>query len=350
MINRITSSDVTGLQPAPQTRGSAAPAKAEQADPKDQMEFSSSKSSVGLKASIDSLPEIIKNKIEEKADRENNAATSHVETSSVKHEKPPSVLTQMEETVSIMDIMGSEALTILSAKPKVEGGIDVAPFEKKLQEELGSLSRIQNSWDIDGLEGKVASMEELNQTFAEITADKSVPYEYLPDGCYARAHTASKKYLDKGINCAKLYVMLDDIDWNNPFSFPSERFRAENKFTKGEWWYHVAPVVFAKDESGNVEGYVIDPAVNKDKPIKASDWVKAFWSQDFKVAFDTTHADIYEPQLEDLTNPQAREFSQENFDNWMPEALKTNKEYGQELKQIKDKYYANHPDETPVKA
>ncbi|MCE1248530.1 MAG: hypothetical protein LWY06_17980 [Firmicutes bacterium] len=347
MINRIPSLDVSGLQPAPQIKGSASPVIKEEADPKDAVILTGSKPRAGLKASIDSLPEIIAGRIEEK---EAKSSVLNTETTSVKHEKPPAVLTQMEESPSISELLGSDPITVLSAKPKVEGGIDVGPFEKKLQEELGSLSRIQNPWDINGLQGKVASIQELNDTFAEITADKSIPYEFLPDGCYARAHTAAQKYLDKGINCAKLYVMLDNIDWNNPSGFPDERFRAENKFTKGEWWYHVAPVVFAKDESGNTEGYVIDPAVNKDRPIKASEWIKAFWTEDFKVVFDTTHADIYEPQLEDFTNNQPREFSQKEFDKWMPEALKTNKEYGAELKQIKDSYYAHHPEEKPDRA
>jgi hypothetical protein len=147
---------------------------------------------------------------------------------------------------------------------------------------------------------------------------------------------------------AKIYVMIGEPSPDEPtWPFPPWRLTAKNKFTEGEWWYHVAPIVFARDEkTGEVDGYVIDMAVNKNNPIKASDWIKAFWTQDFPIHFDTTYADVYDPP-EQSYYPIPTEFSREKFDSYLPEARQTNQEYGAALKQIKDHYYAHHPDEKP---
>jgi hypothetical protein len=226
-------------------------------------------------------------------------------------------------------------------------GIDVAPFENKVQQELGKLSKIINDWDIDRIKGKIPTVGELTDAFQKPANDPSIPWEYLPDGCYARAHVTCKDMLDKGFNVSKMYVMIDGITDNPFFPMPSYRLKTQNKFTEGEWWYHVAPVVFAKDEkTGEVDGYILDAAVSK-KPQKATDWIKNFWSQDFPILFDMTHADIYEPHLESNMPGLPHEFSQKKFDRLMPEALQTNKEYNATLHKIKEEYYALHPGEKP---
>jgi hypothetical protein len=219
--------------------------------------------------------------------------------------------------------------------------------ENKVQQELGKLSKIINDWDIDRIKGKIPTVGELTDAFQKPANDPSIPWEYLPDGCYARAHVTCKDMLDKGFNVSKMYVMIDGITDNPFFPMPSYRLKTQNKFTEGEWWYHVAPVVFAKDEkTGEVDGYILDAAVSK-KPQKATDWIKNFWSQDFPILFDMTHADIYEPHLESNMPGLPHEFSQKKFDRLMPEALQTNKEYNATLHKIKEEYYALHPGEKP---
>ncbi len=227
-------------------------------------------------------------------------------------------------------------------------GFDVHPFEVKLQKELGPLAQCQNDWDIQGLNGEIPTLSQLQEAFAKIKTDKSVPWEYLVDGCYARAHVTCEKLLDQGINCAKEYVIIGGADPNNPFvPFPDYRLRAENKFTQGEWWYHVAPLVFAKDEkTGQVEGYIVDLAVNNQHPIKAADWIKSCWDGKFPIQFDTTYADIYDPP-EQSSQGEPAEFDRERFDKFLPEARDTNKDYSRVLAKIKKDYYAHHPDEKP---
>jgi len=262
-------------------------------------------------------------------------------------ERAPDYIADVEDkTPSISDIINDKVKTEKHLADKSDG-YDITDFEKKLSKDLGPLARVQNDWDIDGLKGRIPGISETKEVFDSVASDRSIPFEYLPDGCYARAHVASKYFLDKGINCAKLYVMLGDVDWDNPFyPFPPYRLEAKNKFTEGRWWYHVAPLTFAKDEeTGKIEGYVIDPAVDPKKPLKAADWVKAFWDGTFKIQFDTTHADISNPPMEDFTNYQPKEFSREKFDKYLPEAKKTNAEYKEVLDKIKEEYYEEHPEE-----
>ncbi len=226
-------------------------------------------------------------------------------------------------------------------------GIDVGPFEKHLQRELGPHATIQNDWDIDRIGGEIPSLSRLTEHFREIAGDPDIPWEHLPDGCYARAHEACGKILDQGMNSAKIYVMIGDLD-SNFFSFPKWRLKAQNKFTKGEWWYHVAALTFAKDDkTGKVDGYVLDAAVNPDRPIKADEWIRHFWSQDFPINFDITHPDIYDPPEQTYIDYKPREFSRKKFDKHLKVARKTNHEYCRVLQQIKNRYYGHNPSEMP---
>lgn len=304
------------------------------------------------KASIEYFPLHAKKRHEERETSEKALPDKTVEAAVPvsAREKTPLFITDTEDiSPSITDIIKGETGIVAARALKDGAGYDVGPFEKQLSEELGELARVQNDWDIEGLKGKIPTMAEMQAVFNEVIADKSIPYEYLPDGCYARGHVAAEKFIDKDINCAKLYVMLGDVKPDNPFyPFPPYRLKAENKFTKGEWWYHVAPLTFAKnEETGKIEGYVIDPAVNSKQPIKAADWVRGFWDGSFKIQFDTTQADIYDPPMEDFNDYQPKEFDRNRFDKILPEARKTNREYSEVLAHIKEEYYAQHPDEKP---
>lgn len=143
-----------------------------------------------------------------------------------------------------------------SAKKILQKGYDVGPFEKKLQAELGPYAKIQNEWDIQGLDGNIPTTTELQELFKQVIADKSVPWEYIIDGCYARSHKTCEKFLDANVNVAKLYIIIADAHPDDPsYPFPPWRLKAKNKFMEGEWWYHVAAIVFAKDDqTGEIEG------------------------------------------------------------------------------------------------
>lgn len=244
-------------------------------------------------------------------------------------------------------LFGAESSVTDIISPMENSAIDIKQFDRKLETELGTLAKAQNTWDLQGLDGEIPSLSKLQDSFEKIKMDKSVPWEYIIDGCYARAHVTCEKLLNEGLNCGKMYVMIGDTPGDPWSPFPEYRLKSENKFMKAEWWYHVAPLVFAKDDkTGQVEGYILDLAVNNKNPIKASEWINSCWSRDFPIQFDTTHADIYEPP-EQSPEGDTQQFSRKRFDQYLPEARGTDKEYSRVLAKIKKDYYAHHPDEKP---
>ena len=107
----------------------------------------------------------------------------------------------------------------------------------------------------------ILTMDEAMKYFTNIKEDKSIPFKYPEDGCYARAHKMSWAFDDAGIDSAKIFVEgnLEVKTKNTPDGTVN-------------WWYHVAPVVLI-DFKGVVEPYVFDPSLFE-KPVKAQEWVK----------------------------------------------------------------------------
>lgn len=211
--------------------------------------------------------------------------------------------------------------------------VDIADYQEKLTRELGPRVTIQNQGDIDKIEGKIPSLSELNQTFKELRNDPKIPWEAINEGCYARAHVASQKLLDKGYNTSKIFAMVDDPEMEND----SNRLRAKNAYTKGEWQFHTAPLVFAKDDkTGKVDGYVLDPSLNREKPMKASEWLKSSWNGKFPVTLDITHADQYMPA--NAASPSVpQQFSMDRFTQNLEHATLTCGDYADVLEWYKEK-------------
>lgn len=265
-------------------------------------------------------------------------------------QNPPLYINAEDSPLPLAHIINSSGKDSSKSDGENAGGIEVTSFEKKLQKQLGPQASIQNSWDIENLEGRIPPLSELQQIFDKIAANPALPYEYLPDGCYARAHEASESFVKQGINTAKLYVLLDGVDWESFSPLPEGRFLSENKYTQGEWWYHVAPLTFAKDDvTGEIDGYVIDPSINGQRPLKADEWVKSFWKGDFPIKFDTTHADVYDPPMESLTGTLPAKFSLETFEENLHLARVSNYETAKVLAEIKQDYHQRHLNETETK-
>lgn len=116
------------------------------------------------------------------------------------------------------------------------------------------------------IELTVHTEEEVNAVFAEVVALKNhqispVPFDYLKDGCYARAHSISFLLDQKGIISGKAF-MEGKIYYDAP--------------KQGEmgWSYQVAAVVLVK-KGGQVIPYVIDPSFFS-KPVPGSEWEAKF--------------------------------------------------------------------------
>ncbi len=161
--------------------------------------------------------------------------------------------------------------------------IDQQAFQDTLTLDLGGPASVtlQHVDDLSELNGRLPSPAELSRLTAAFYDSSRIPFEYINDGCYARAHLMCESLRQHGINHSKVFV------------FGS--LGAKNDVQQAKWWYHVAPMVFVQDpESGAVDARVIDPAVSRE-PMSVADWVQAV-NRGGSVRLDLTRASQYTPR------------------------------------------------------
>ena len=199
---------------------------------------------------------------------------------------------------------------------------DQSGIQKKLVGDLGAdLVRMQFHQDVSHLNGKVPTQSELQKEFDKLAARKDIPFEYIKDGCYARAHLMCDEMNHDGMNNSKMFVMVEDS------SDANSRLEADNKYMHASWWYHVAPVVFAQDDTTHqVAPYIMDPSMAK-TPLKAQDWIHAMWDEQDKIKIDITRNPQYAPAESGEAN--------QTFEESLPSAKKTAKMYSILLAGIK---------------
>ncbi len=277
----------------------------------------------------------------------------HTQAENLSSEARKGIMDFMDKTMTAMDKLRHPALPQLPGSPPsaLRGTekpaqpqardrntrthrADIPQFEETLQKELGENGEVTNRGDIDSLQGDIPSVRELKELFGNVKKDPTLPWEYLQDGCYSRAHETSRRIMEKGYNCSKLFACIDDRD----FEDPAKRLQARNNYTKGEWQYHVAPLVFARDEkTGAVEGYLVDPSTHPEGPVKAKEWLGSMWKGTTKIYLDVTHPDAVTPRPPgSSTGP--RDFSREEFDRFMPETTAANRDFADVLAYIKERH------------
>ena len=128
----------------------------------------------------------------------------------------------------------------------------------------------------DVIEAKkiVPNMAKLNEIFdycasqgcatGTATIDYCIPFQYVVDGCYARAHKMRQ-------------IMLEEYELSCEKVFSYEDVTGSLAVDAGDccvyWWYHVAPLVTVKTDLGPVK-YVIDPSMF-DEPVSIAVWTAA---------------------------------------------------------------------------
>lgn len=92
--------------------------------------------------------------------------------------------------------------------------------------------------------------------FTDMAMREDIPFEFLMDGCYARAHKMVRVLEANGIIAGKAFI--------------EGELYADSKFGEVGWRYQVAPVIMVK--KGNaVVPYVLDPSLFS-KPVPQTEW------------------------------------------------------------------------------
>lgn len=215
------------------------------------------------------------------------------------------------------------------SEPISNQDVDQTGFQQELIANLGpQFARMQYTHDCSKLQGMIPTKSQLQAEFDKLAAIEEIPFEYIIDGCYARAHLMCEQMSADNINNNKMFVMLED-------AHGKDRLTAENKYMKAKWWYHVAPMVWAQDDqSKKVEPYIMDPSMAK-TPLKPEQWIHAMWDEKTRIKVDVNRREQYGPLESDGPNP--------TFEESLPSAHETCAEYSKELAQIKEDYHHSHP-------
>ena len=162
-------------------------------------------------------------------------------------------------------------------KPRV----DIKNVQSELSQELPEVKVNYLHTDAFGeLNGRLATTKELTAMIESFQDESDIPFGYITDGCYARAHLMDESFRQHGMNYAKMFVRGD--------------LAASNDHMEARWWYHVAPLVFVDDGQGNPEAKIIDPGFS-DKPMDPSEWVKAM-NQGPSIKVDLVDPEQYYPR------------------------------------------------------
>lgn len=104
------------------------------------------------------------------------------------------------------------------------------------------------------------------------TVSPCIPFQYVIDGCYARAHQMRKIITERfGYCCEKVFSFANQN--NDDLAVRADKWGGCCVY----WWYHVAPLVRVRFRFGRfslVLALVIDPSMF-DKPVLLSTWLMA---------------------------------------------------------------------------
>lgn len=103
------------------------------------------------------------------------------------------------------------------------------------------------------------SLQKATELFNQYSKDDDFYWKYKADGCYARAELIAQDLAKQNIYSDKIWIQ-GFVDNGEPN-------------TDIKWNYHVAPVVYIKDQkTKKLSEYVIDPALF-DKPVPKEEWL-----------------------------------------------------------------------------
>lgn len=163
----------------------------------------------------------------------------------------------------------------------VTANVDIKEVQAQLSQGLPGVGiEFLNTDSFHKLNGRLATLGELKEMMAALYDESNIPYGYITDGCYARAHLMDESLRQHGINNAKMFCRGD--------------LEAKNDLMTARWWYHVAPLVFVDGGDGKPIPKIIDPGFSRE-PLDPEQWVKAM-NKGPNVEIDLVSAEQYYPR------------------------------------------------------
>jgi glutaminase-like protein len=185
------------------------------------------------------------------------------------------------KTTPSAELAIAAATKLVEASQTEKPRVDIRNVQSELSQELPDVKvNFLHTDKFGELNGRLATSKELTAMIESFQDESNIPFGYITDGCYARAHLMDESFRQHGMNFAKMFVRGD--------------LSAANEHMEARWWYHVAPLVFVDDGQGNPEAKIIDPGFS-DKPMDPSEWVKAM-NQGPSIKVDLVDPEQYYPR------------------------------------------------------
>lgn len=120
-----------------------------------------------------------------------------------------------------------------------------------------NLDRIKKNIHPDRNVEQTITMDKASELFKKAQAMDDISWKYKPDGCYARAHLMARRFEAEGVRVDKVWIKGDlYVPGTTPLI---------------QWNFHVAPILYVKDDKGKITKMVIDPSLF-DKPVTVEEW------------------------------------------------------------------------------
>ncbi len=115
------------------------------------------------------------------------------------------------------------------------------------------------------------SPDQAQMWFKFLALQSDIPFRYVDDGCYARAHRMAEIMEAHGVTSLKIFIFSKDEN--------TKLFKIKNPYVAqgfSLWTYHVAPAVLVQD-GDKFDFMVIDPSLMS-RAVVSGDWLKTIGS------------------------------------------------------------------------
>lgn len=213
---------------------------------------------------------------------------------------------------------------ILCAVTHGNPGMDSLPLEKSslLYSKIFNEAKKIAIESVSQIRTSSVSEKKATQLFKKFSENKSIPFGYPIDGCYARATEMARLAEKEGIVMGKVFTMGNlQVLTSNP------------QYPLVQWGYHVAPVLKVKKDNKDVL-MVFDPSLF-DRPVTVVEWNNKMqtpvpasqggYTPKIDVTFFTNRFQ-YSPKIEVVKkwNPAELEHARQTMTDYLPLAVSPN--------------------------
>ena len=125
---------------------------------------------------------------------------------------------------------------------------------------MNDAEKLYSAFDNLSKKKDVLSASQAMNVFDKLSKAKHINFEYLKDGCFARAHLMCEWLFDKGLTPKKAWAFQG-----------KEMLKVKFNHVSFKWGYHVAVALDVEFENKKIENMIFDPGLF-DAPVAVKTW------------------------------------------------------------------------------